>query len=290
MKNKIAGSVIILVAIALLIIGNMDFHFDFGKVQFQIDDVVNIPSGNTGNFISNQKYVSIYEEFEDIEYVELNLDRGDLKVVSGDILSIKGDNVLEDSYRITCIDNKLTVDENNSSITLNGNPSFLLTLPTETLKMTANCLAGTVRFNDVAASEIIFNVGKGSLEGSDLVADRLSIDAGMGSVNLHQITAQNHYIKSGMGSVNVDCRVEGTDGGITIDSPMGSVNLKIYNNPADFDFNLAKRSSSVNIDGVKAAGYKYNNTHARKYGLTIGAGVSSVEIHFDMTSADSINK
>lgn len=64
---------------------------------------------------------------------------------------------------------------------------------------------------------------------------------------------------------------------------MGSVNLRLDSTPADFHFDLANRSSSVNIYGVKATRYKYynNDIGAGKYGLVIGSGISSVEVCFD---------
>lgn len=70
---------------------------------------------------------------------------------------------------------------------------------------------------------------------------------------------------------------------LDIDTGMSSVNLRLANNPADFHFDLVNRSSSVNIDDVKASNYIYynNDINVSKYGLIIGSGVSSVEVCFN---------
>lgn len=279
MKNKVAASAILTVAILLLFMGNFlgNINFSIGNVQFGKD------SPNKA-FENN---INVFEEFDNIEQVELNLIRGDLKILNGDKVSIKGSNINENDFSYTVKDKILIVDEKHTSNFLSGNATYMLTVPSTIplTKIKANCTAGTVRFNDISVNEIVFDVEKGSLEGFNLVASKLSVDAGMGSVNLHKIQSQNVDIASGMGSVNIDCKIDGDNGDIKIDSQMGSVNLRLNNDPADFYFDLAKRSSSVNVDGVKASNYKYYNNDSgnSKYGLVVGSGVSSVEICFDMS-------
>lgn len=286
MKNKAVASVILVAAIMLLFMGNFigNINFSIGNIHFGADRPSSNPMGNQTYYASDQKLINVYEEFDNIEQVELNLIRGNLKIVTGEKVSIKGSNINENCFSYTDNDKKLIVEEKNSSI-FSGNASYILTVPSDIplLKITANCSSGTIKFDDVSANQVSFNVEKGSLEGFDLVVSELSVDAGMGSVNLHNIQSQNINISSGMGSVNMDCKIDGDNGDLRVDSPMGSVNLRLNNNPADFYFDLASRSSSVNIDGVKATNYKYynNDVNASKYGLIIGSGVSSVEICFD---------
>lgn len=274
MKNKASAAVILVVAILILFCGNLGLHFK-----------IDVNGARNLNFSSSPEYIEVYEEFDNIEQVELNLSHGDLKIVSGDRFSLKGSNVDENSYHCTVYEKTLNIEEKIRSNIFSGNASYILTVPSAVplLKITANCSGGTVRFNDVSAGEIVFHVEKGSLEGFNLVTTKLNIDAGMGSINLHKIQSQNVNIASGMGSVNIDCKINGDDGNISVDSQLGSVNLRLDNNPADFYFELAKRNSSVNIDGVKAVNYKYyNNDSANsKYGLIIGSGLSSVEICFE---------
>lgn len=283
MKNKILASIILAAVILILIFGNFGFHFNIN-----LNDTLYSLTGNKLSVLSNQKNIDIYEEFEHIEQVELNLERGDLKIVSGEKVTLKGNNVDENSYNCTVNNKILVVNEKNTSNMFRGNASYILTIPSTTplLKITANCSGGTVRFNDVSVNELIFDVEKGSLEGFNLVTSKLNVDASMGSVNLHKIQSKNLNVASGMGSINIDCKIDENNGNITIDSKMGSVNLNVDNDPADFYFDLAKRSSSVNIDGVKAANYKYYNNRRdnSKYGLIVGSGVSSVEICFNNTN------
>lgn len=287
MKNKVAASIILVAAIMLLFMGNFlkNIHFSIGNIDLGADRPINTPSGNQPHFTSNQNYIDVFEEYDNIEQVELNLNRGDLKIVSGDKFSFKGTNVNKFDYSCTVNDNILVVNEKSAANIFSGNASYILTIPSTTplLKITVNSSSGTVKFDDVSANDVTFNVEKGSLEGFNLMASKLDVDAGMGSVNLHDIQSQNIYISSGMGSVNMDCKLNGDNGDLRVDSPMGSVNLRLDNNPADFHFDLANRSSSVNIDGVKAGNYKcYNNdVNASKYGLIIGSGISSVEVCFD---------
>lgn len=287
MKNKVAASIILVAAIMLLFMGNFlkNIHFSIGNIDLGADRPINTPSGNQPHFTSNQNYIDVFEEYDNIEQVELNLNRGDLKIVSGDKFSFKGTNVNKFDYSCTVNDNILVVNEKSAANIFSGNASYILTVPSAAplLKITVNSSIGTVKFDDVSANDVTFNVEKGSLEGFNLMASKLDVDAGMGSVNLHDIQSQNIYISSGMGSVNMDCKLNGDNGDLRVDSPMGSVNLRLDNNPADFHFDLANRSSSVNIDGVKAANYKYynNDVNASKYGLIIGSGVSSVEVCFD---------
>lgn len=287
MKNKVAASIILVAAIMLLFMGNFlkNIHFSIGNIDLGADRPINTPSGNQPHFTSNQNYIDVFEEYDNIEQVELNLNRGDLKIVSGDKFSFKGTNVNKFDYSCTVNDNILIVNEKSAANIFSGNASYILTVPSAAplLKITVNSSNGTVKFDDVSANDVTFNVEKGSLEGFNLMASKLDVDAGMGSVNLHDIQSQNIYISSGMGSVNMDCKLNGDNGDLRVDSPMGSVNLRLDNNPADFHFDLANRSSSVNIDGVKAGNYKYynNDVNASKYGLIIGSGVSSVEVCFD---------
>lgn len=287
MKNKVAASIILVAAIMLLFMGNFlkNIHFSIGNIDLGADRPINTPSGNQPHFTSNQNYIDVFEEYDNIEQVELNLNRSDLKIVSGDKFSFKGTNVNEFDYSCTVNDNILVVNEKSAANIFSGNASYILTIPSTTplLKITVNSSIGTVKFDDVSANDVTFNVEKGSLEGFNLMASKLDVDAGMGSVNLHDIQSQNIYISSGMGSVNMDCKLNGDNGDLRVDSPMGSVNLRLDNNPADFHFDLENRSSSVNIDGVKAGNYKYynNDVNASKYGLIIGSGVSSVEVCFD---------
>lgn len=287
MKNKVAASIILVAAIMLLFMGNFlkNIHFSIGNIDLGADRPINTPSGNQPHFTSNQNYIDVFEEYDNIEQVELNLNRGDLKIVSGDKFSFKGTNVNKFDYSCTVNDNILVVNEKSAANIFSENASYILTIPSAAplLKITVNSSIGTVKFDDVSANDVTFNVEKGSLEGFNLIASKLDVDAGMGSVNLHDIQSQNIYISSGMGSVNMDCKLNGDNGDLRVDSPMGSVNLRLDNNPADFHFDLANRSSSVNIDGVKAGNYKYynNDVNASKYGLIIGSGVSSVEVCFD---------
>lgn len=287
MKNKVAASIILVVAIMLLFMGNFlkNIHFSIGNIDLGADRPINTPSGNQPHFTSNQNYIDVFEEYDNIEQVELNLNRGDLKIVSGDKFSFKGTNVNKFDYSCTVNDNILVVNEKSAANIFSGNASYILTVPSAAplLKITVNSSSGTVKFDDVSANDVTFNVEKGSLEGFNLMASKLDVDAGMGSVNLHDIQSQNIFISSGMGSVNMDCKLNGDNGDLRVDSPMGSVNLRLDNNPADFHIDLANRSSSVNIDGVKAGNYKYynNDVNASKYGLIIGSGISSVEVCFD---------
>ena len=287
MKNKVVASVILVVAILLLFLGNFleNIHFSIGNIHLGIERPINIPSRSQPRFTSNQKSIEVYEEYDNIEQVELNLNRSELKIVSGDKFSLKGTNVNESDYSCTVNDNILVVNEKSATNIFGGNTSYILTVPSNTplLKITVNSSSGTVRFDDVSAYDVTFNVEKGSLEGLNLIASKLDVDAGMGSVNLHNIVSQNIYISSGMGSVNMDCKLNGDNGDLRVDSPIGSVNLRLDNTPADFHFDLANRSSSVNIDGVKATNFKYyyNDIGTSKYGLIIGSGVSSVEVCFN---------
>lgn len=286
MKNKVVASVILVAAIMLLFMGNFlgNIHFNIGNIQLGTDRSLNIPSGSKSSVTSNQNYIDVYEEYDNIQQVEISLNRGNLKIVSGDKFSFKGNNVNEFDYSCTVNDNILVVNEKSATNIFSGSASYILTVPSTVtlLKITVNSSSGTVKFNDVSANDVTFNVEKGSLEGFNLIASKLDVDAGMGSVNLHNIQSQNIYVSSGMGSVNMDCKLNGDNGDLKIDSPMGSVNLRLDNNPTDFHFDLANRSSSVNIDGVKATNYKYYNNEigASKYGLIIGSGVSSVEVCF----------
>lgn len=279
MKNKTVASLVLVAAILVLFSGN----YHFGR---KVSDVLRLPTGNKTLFSSDQKTINIYEEFDHIEQVELNLSRGDLKIVSGNSFSIKGTNVNENDYSCTVNDKTLIIHEKSSANVFTGNSDYILTIPSAALlsKITANYSSGTVKFDDVSAKEASFQVEKGSLEGFHLAVSKLNVDAGMGSVNLHNIRSQSIHLSSGMGSVNMDCKLEGDNGELVVDSPLGSVNIKLDHNPADFYFDLAKRSSSVNIDGVKATSYKYykNDKIAGKYDLIIGLG--SVEICFNNPS------
>lgn len=279
-KNKVVASVILVVAIMLLLMGNLleNIHFSIGNIHVRADR-------SQPRVTSNQNFIEVYEEYDNVEQVELNLNRGDLKIVSGDKFSFQGNHVNEFDYSCTVNNNILVVNEKSTTNIFDGNASYILTVPSTTslLKITVNSSRGTVKFNDIGANDVTFNVEKGSLEGSKLIAINLDVDAGMGSVNLHNILSQNIYISSGMGSVNMDCKLNKDNGDLKVDSPMGSVNLRLDNNPADFYFDLANRSSSININGVKATNYKYynNDIGANNYGLKIGSGVGSVEVCFN---------
>lgn len=277
MKNKVIASVILVVAIVILF---------FGNIHFNINDTINISSKSQKHFLTEQKSINIYEEFDNIENVELNLKHGNLKMLSGNKLSIKGNNVNENCYNYIVNDKKLIIEEKNLTNSIfYGSANYVLTVPSEIPLKTiiVNSSNGSLKFNDVCADEIHLQAERGSLEGFNLDTNILNVNAGMGSVNLHDVLSQNINITSGMGSVNINCKIDGDDGNIKIDSPIGSVNLTLDNNPSNFYYDLANRSSSVNIDGVSATNYKYynNNINESKYGLIIGSGISSVEICFN---------
>lgn len=110
--------------------------------------------GNETYDASDQRLINVYEEFDNIEQVEVNLIRGDLKIVTGEKVSIKGSNINENCFSYTDNDKKLIVEEKHTSI-FSGNTSYILTVPSDILllKITANCNSGTVEFNDVSANQ-----------------------------------------------------------------------------------------------------------------------------------------
>lgn len=229
------------------------------------------------------------DKIGDIKKLELYADIGDVKIVSGDTLSIKGEDILKSTMRKTGVKGStlfISQEYNNFNgfhffgLNVRGHyePTITITIPNNMIFESAYIEAGLGNWtiSDLKAQNCNLSLGAGNISLDKLSGEKLTVDGGLGDIVMNDINITSADFNLGAGEVDVAGIIAGN---IDVDCGLGSINFDLTGATADdYDFDIDQGLGDVSINGNHVGDY---STNKGTYRFNVDGGAGDVSINIE---------
>ena len=231
----------------------------------------------------------------------MDIGMGQIIVKKGGKFTVTGKNLPAGYYDVSVANGALRITEympGGLNLGLFEKSVYEVTVPGNTSfdYVNLNADMGKITAEGVRTGSLVITAAMGGVDIKDADAAYTNVDCSMGGVSVRGDTRGdiniicamggadiksdvygNLTIECAMGAVKFDGRVFGN---ITADCAMSGVEIKLANNPADFNYNLSSAMGTPKINGEDWKKYQYYGNERGKYNLNASSDMGGIKINF----------
>lgn len=208
---------------------------------------------------------------EDVKSIQLDIERGDIKIKQGKTLSFTMKHVSSDDYEWSSENGKLDFTyETSSGFHLfqfpfgEEEPEFELTIP-----------------QGYALNEIKITSNMGDVTLENITAKTIDLTQHMGDIECHQVFCEETLdMKQNMGDVTY----KGSHpGNMSIENDLGNIEIDIKDNPADYRYELSTSMGNLEINDHEFDGFSVHESGGSdqaKYTITANNNMGDIALEF----------
>jgi len=251
--------------------------------------VVTVVSAVSGDsiFNNNKEKINYEENFTDVTSLDIDINTGQLIIMSGDTFRVEAENVTKDFQTKVSDNGTLIIDESKNNVHFfgfnfngfnNTNSKITLYLPATFISKDTeiNTGAGKVTIEKLDTESLLISTGAGNISGNNINAEEVKIDGGVGNTDFEEVSFKNADFNCGVGNLNIKGELLGDN---TIDCGVGEVKLELTGNVDDYQLNIDSGVGTVRVNGEKIKDSYQNNNRADN-SIEVDGGVGNVRIDF----------
>ena len=197
---------------------------------------------------------SFTETYEDISYIEIDLNNSELEIKYGSEFMVDASNV-SDNFRIRERNDNLYIEED--SFWLFGSNGGTVTV-----------------YVPRSLNKLSIDMGIGDTLISDVIASNVEIDSGTGKTTITNSTFTDLELDTGVGEVSF---TGGLYGDNSIDCGIGDISLNLVGSEEDYRLLIDKGLGDVTINGTDFKDSTYGSGNNR---IEIDGGIGAIDINF----------
>lgn len=211
---------------------------------------------------------------EKITAIEIDVAVADLRVVMGDEMKVATNNKYIESW--VDGDRLHVVEKDHNLFNWDGNHDLTVYLPREKKfnRVELNSGAGKVEIEELAAQQVVLDVGAGRLRVNKLIStDKTEINSGAGELEILGGQLANLDLDMGAGRTAVTGSLQGNS---KISAGVGRLEVNLLGNKEDYAIEISKGIGAVRINGANIEdGERYGDG---KNSLEIDGGMGAIEV------------
>lgn len=211
---------------------------------------------------------------EKITAIEIDVAVADLRVVMGDAMKVTTNNRYIESW--VDGDRLHVVEKDHNLFNWDGNHDLTVYLPREKKfnRVELNSGAGKVEIEELAAQQVVLDVGAGRLRVNKLIStDKTEINSGAGELEILGGQLANLDLDMGAGRTAVTSSLQGNS---KISAGVGRLEVNLLGNKEDYAIEISKGIGAVRINGANIEdGERYGDG---KNSLEIDGGMGAIEV------------
>ena len=215
-----------------------------------------------------------YKEFKNINSLELNINAADLKIETGEKLTIKASNLVS-KIKVKEEDGILKVKQNKIRVNNQSAGFIIITIPSELDNFLLNGGAGKIDIDELNAQKVDLSLGFGNVTISNVKFGSTKISGGAGNIVIEKSLLNNLDLNSGAGNVRINAEIKGKS---SIDCGLGEINLLLGGKEDSYTINAEKGLGNLTINN-KNYGDKVTYGEGKNI-INIEGGVGNIYIRF----------
>lgn len=216
-------------------------------IGYNILKATNIVNSTTKSSVDHSKYET---------YLDINLKTSNLKIVTGEMLSVNSTN--KKIYVEQNTNQLLITDSRNIKIFSNNKEEeIVVTIP-----------------ENFTYDIVSINTGAGKVDIDGLSANKLNLDIGAGNLKIKNSILKDTKFDLGVGKIKIDARLIGNN---KINCGIGAVDLKLRDSIETYTFDVEKGIGSISLNGQKVTDDEKIGNGA--YNIEIDGGIGSIDIY-----------
>lgn len=244
--------------------------------------------GDNHSIINSEDLKTSYEEFSDVDKLDIDLKYGELTIekVEGNSYKVEADNVV-DGFTCKNNDGELVIKDNikngiNLGFKDDIHPTITLYVPENANfdKVNIEMGAGYVNVSDINTKDLGIDLGAGEFEGNKINTEKSTVSVGAGHLIIEEFVTDTIDMECGTGKMEVYGNINGD---ADVECGIGNIVLSVLNKESNYNYNIDCGIGNVTIGeqsfGGIASEKTIDNNASNK--MDIECGVGSIEVYFN---------